>query len=169
MRLCSTDWLRPSKDQAPVVEPATRVEVLSRMKITTPPLLKMRSIVSEDGRWARFFLLFKTGQNAAFSLPFNEIGLFLKAVKTVVRTMADRIAARGAPSSAEIREGLADAVTVKAVATGRDADTGDKLLWVDTIDSGAFAFRLNGQATEMLTDALRDDEDSPGVQESSQS
>jgi hypothetical protein len=34
------------------------------MKISTPPLLKMRSVVSEDGRWARFFLLFKTGQNA---------------------------------------------------------------------------------------------------------
>jgi hypothetical protein len=46
------------------------------MKITTPPLLKMRSIVSDDGRWARFFLLFKTGRNAAFSLPFSDIGLF---------------------------------------------------------------------------------------------
>jgi len=30
----------------------------------------------------------------------------------------------------------------------------DKLLWVETIDSGAFAFRLNGQATEMLTSRL---------------
>jgi hypothetical protein len=40
--------------------------LLTAMKITTPPLLKMRSVVSEDGRWARFFLLFKTGQNAAY-------------------------------------------------------------------------------------------------------
>jgi hypothetical protein len=131
-----------------------------RMKITTPPLLKMRSVVSEDGRWARFFLLFRTGQNAAFSLPFDKIGLFLKAIKSVIRTMADRIAARGAFSSADVAEGLAEAVTIKGVATGRDADTGEKLLWVETIDSGAFAFRLSGEAREMLADALRDDEDS---------
>jgi hypothetical protein len=130
------------------------------MKISTPPLLKMRSVVSDDGRWARFFLLFKTGQNAAFSLPFNTIGLYLKAVKNVIRTMADRIAARGAFSSAEIADGLAEAVTVKSVASGRDADTGDRLLWVETTDSGVFAFRLNEQAVEMFTDALRGDEDS---------
>ena len=82
-----------------------------------------------------------------------------KAIKSVIRTMADRIAARGALSSAEVAEGLAEAITIKAVATGRDADTGEKLLWVETIDSGAFAFRLSGEAREMLADALRDDED----------
>jgi hypothetical protein len=65
----------------------------------------MRSLVAEDGRWARFFLVFKSGQHAAFSLPFNTIGLYLKAVKNVIRTMADRLAARGAFSSAEIAEG----------------------------------------------------------------
>jgi hypothetical protein len=74
--------------------------------------------------------------------------------------MADRIAARGAFSSAEIADGLAEAVTVKSVASGRDADTGDRLLWVETTDSGVFAFRLNEQAVEMFTDALRGDEDS---------
>jgi hypothetical protein len=129
------------------------------MKITTPPLLKMRSIVSEDGRWARFFLLFKTGQNAAFSLPFSDIGLFLKAVKSVIKTMTDRIAARGAFSSAEIADGLAEAVSVKSVASGRDATTGDRLLWVETDNSGVFAFRLNREATEMVAEALRDDQD----------
>ena len=139
-------------------EPLTRVEVLYGMKISTPPLLKMRSVVSEDGRWARFFLLFKTGQNAAFSLPFNTIGLYLKAVKNVIRTMSDRIAARGAFSNAEIADGLVEAVTVKAVASGRDAETGDRLLWVETTDSGVFTFRLDHGATEMFTDALRDDE-----------
>ena len=133
------------------------------MKISTPPLLKMRSVVSEDGRWARFFLLFKTGQNAAFSLPFNTIGLYLKAVKNVIRTMSDRIAARGPFSNAEIADGLVEAVTVK----GRDAETGDRLLWVETTDSGVFTFRLDHGATEMFTDALRDDEDAPGVQQGS--
>jgi hypothetical protein len=137
------------------------------MKISTPPLLKMRSVVSEDGRWARFFLLFKTGQNAAFSLPFNTIGLYLKAVKNVIRTMSDRIAARGAFSRADIAEGLVEAVTVKAVASGRDAETGDRLLWVETTDSGVFTFRLDHGATEMFTDALRDDEDAARGQEGS--
>lgn len=138
------------------------------MKITTPPLLKMRSLVSEDGRWARFFLVFKSGQHAAFSLPFNTIGLYLKAVKNVIRTMADRIAARGAFSSAEIAEGLAEAVSVKSVASGRDANTGDRLLWVETTDSGVFAFRLNEQAIEMFMDAVRSDEDSPEAHERGQ-
>ena len=131
--------------------------LLTAMKITTPPLLKMRSIVSEDGRWARFFLLFKTGQNAAFSLPFSDIGLFLKAVRSVISTMTDRIAARGGFSSAQIADGLAEAVTVKAVASGRDAETGDRLLWVETSDSGVFTFRLDQAATELLADAIRDD------------
>jgi hypothetical protein len=132
--------------------------IRSMKKISTPPLLKMRTIVSEDGRWARFFLLFTTGQNTAFSIPFNKIGLLLKAVKTVIKTMADRIAARGAFSTEEVAEGLAEPITVKAIESGRDADTGDKLLWIETTDSGVFAFRLSGPAKEALADALHEDE-----------
>lgn len=51
-----------------------------------------------------FFLLFTTGQNTAFSIPFNKIGLLLKAVKTVIKTMADRTAARGPFSTEEVAE-----------------------------------------------------------------
>jgi hypothetical protein len=127
-------------------------------KIMTPPLLRMRSVVSEDGRWARFFLLFTTGQNAAFSLPFNKIGLFLHALRGVIRQMADRIARRPFTGE-EVAEGLAEAVTVKAVSSGRDAATRDKLLLLETVDSGVFAFRLNKEATEMLADALGGDDD----------
>jgi hypothetical protein len=79
-------------------------------QISTPPLLKMRTLVSDDGRWARFFLLFKTGQNTAFSIPFNKIGLLLKVVKTVIKTMADRIAARGAFGTEEVAEGLSEPI-----------------------------------------------------------
>jgi hypothetical protein len=127
------------------------VQLFGHEKISTPPLLKMRTLVSEDGRWASFFLLFTTGQNTAFSIPFNKIGLLLKAVKTVIKTMADRIAARGAFSTDEVAEGL-------AIESGRDADTGDKLLWIETTDSGVFAFRLSGPAKEALADALHEDE-----------
>jgi len=127
-------------------------------KTITPPLLKMRSIVSEDGRWARFFLLFTSGQNAAFSLPFNKIGLFLRAVKSVIATMVHRIAASGA-ISAELAEGLAEPLSVTGIESGRDVDTGEKLLWVETADSGVFAFRLSGQVTETLKDALRENEE----------
>jgi hypothetical protein len=80
--------------------------------------------------------------------------------------MSDRIAARGAFSDTEIAEGLVEAVTVKAVASGREAATGDRLLWVETT-SGVFTFRLDHGATEMFTDALRDDEDAAGGQEGS--
>ena len=68
---------------------------------------------------------------------------------------ASRLGARSV--AGEIAEGLAEAVTVKSVASGRDAETGDRLLWVETNDSGVFAFRLNREATEMMADALRDD------------
>jgi hypothetical protein len=127
-------------------------------KISTPPLLKMRALVSEDGRWARFFLLFATGQNTAFSIPFSKIGLLLKVVKTVIRTMADRIAARGAFSSEEVAEGLAEPITVNGIESGRDADTGDKLLWIETTDSGVLAFRLSEPVKEALADALHENE-----------
>ncbi len=127
-------------------------------KITTPPLLKMRTIISEDGRWARFFLLFTGGQNSAFAIPFSKIGLFLNAVKNIIRSMADRIAARGAFSTEEVAEGLSEPVPVKGIQSGRDEGTGEKLLWVETTDSGVFAFRLSGELTETLRDALHDEE-----------
>jgi hypothetical protein len=73
--------------------------------------------------------------------------------------MTDRIAARGGFSSAQIADGLAEAVTVKAVASGRDAETGDRLLWVETSDSGVFTFRLDQAATELLADAIHDEEE----------
>jgi hypothetical protein len=127
-------------------------------KIHTPPLLKMRTMISEDGRWARFFMLFTSGQNTAFSIPFSKIGLFLNVIKSVIRSMAHRIAARGAFSSEEVAEGLSEPICVKGVESGRDGDTGEKLLWVETDDSGVFAFRLNDEVKKTLRDALDDEE-----------
>jgi hypothetical protein len=127
-------------------------------KIPTPPLLKMRTIVSEDGRWARFFLLFTTGQNTAFAIPFSKVGLLLNAVKNVIRSMADRIATRGAFSTEEVAEGLSEPIPVKRVQSGRDEATGEKLLWIETTDSGVFPLRLNGEVTETLREALQDEE-----------
>jgi hypothetical protein len=128
------------------------------MKVTTPPLVKMRSVVSDDGSSVRFFLLFQTGQNSAFSLPFNKIGLFYNAIKSVVGTMGQRMAARGGSDATQISEGLVDAVAIKAVASGRDAESGDKLLWIETAEGAPFAFRLNGEIVAMLADALQEDE-----------
>ncbi len=98
--------------------------------------MSQRSSLTQSAHFVRQAL-------TAYTLPFNTIGLYLKAVKNVVRTMSDRIAARGAFSNAEIADGLVEAVTVKAVASGRDAETGDRLLWVETTDSGVFTFRLD--------------------------
>ena len=106
------------------------------MKITTSSFAQDAFNRFRGWTLSSLFLLFTTGQNAAFSLPFSKIGLFLKTIKSVIRTMADRIAARGAFSSAEVAEGLSEPVTVKGIESGRDADTGEKLLWVETTDSG---------------------------------
>jgi hypothetical protein len=105
-----------------------------------------------------FSCCLRPGQNTAFSIPFNKIGLLLKVVKTVIKTMADRIAARGAFGTEEVAEGLSEPITIKGIESGRDADTDDKLLWIETTDSGVFAFRLSGPVKEALADALHDDE-----------
>jgi hypothetical protein len=125
-------------------------------KIYTPPLLKMRTIVSDDGRWARFFMLFTSG--TAFSIPFSKIGLFLNVIKNVIRLMADRISARGAFTTEEIAEGLSEPISVKGIESGRDEQTGEKLLLVETDDSGMFPFRLSGEVKQTLRDALDDEE-----------
>lgn len=76
----------------------------------------------------------------------------------MIRTMADRIAARGGLSTEEVADGLAEPITVKGIESGRDADTGDKLLWLETTDSGVFAFRLGGPVKKALANALHEDE-----------
>jgi hypothetical protein len=122
------------------------------MKVV-PPLLKMRAQISDDGRVARFFLLFNGGLNSAFAVPFHKAGLFLRAVRNTVATMATRLAANEADTAAEISEGLAEALSIKAVASGRN-DAGERLLWIETVESGAFAFRLSHEAVEMLMETV---------------
>ena len=120
---------------------------------TIPPLLKMRAQVSEDGRVARFFLLFNGGLHSSFSIPFHNAGLFQRAISNTITTMAGRVAAHDAAAAAEISEGLAEGLSVKAVASGRD-ESGERLLWIETVESGAFAFRLTHDAAEMLIDIV---------------
>jgi hypothetical protein len=128
-------------------------------KIPTPPLLKLRTIISDDGRWARFFLLFTSGQNTAFAIPFSKIGLFLSVIKNVIRSMADRIATRGAFTTEEVAEGLSEPIPVKGVQSGLDEHTHEKLLWVETTDSGVFAFRLSDEVAETLRDILHHEDE----------
>lgn len=138
------------------------------MKVV-PPLVKMRAQVSDDGRVARFFLLFNGGLNSAFTVPFHKAGLFLRAIRNTVATMANRLAVNEADAAAEISEGLAEALSIKAVASGRN-ETGDRLLWIETVESGAFAFRLSEDAVEMLIDVVcqSGSESRPAIREDAQ-
>jgi hypothetical protein len=119
-----------------------------------PPLLQMRAQISDDGRVVRFHLLFKGGLNSAFAIPFNKIGLFLKAIRNTVAAMAARLAVHDASAAAEISEGLADPLSIKTVASGRNPETGERLLWIETVEGGPFAFRLSSDIMEMLKDIV---------------
>ena len=120
-----------------------------------PPLHKMRSVVSHDGRIAQFFLLFKGGQNAGFSIPFHKIGLFLTAVKSVAKIARERLSRASGASEAETTAGLSDPARVSAIAIGNNAETGEILLWIETVDNGPFSFELSSEAVSTLSDALR--------------
>lgn len=121
-----------------------------------PPLDRMRTIVSEDGRVVRFFLMFKGGQHSAFAIHFNKVGLFLRAINNTMGTMSARLSRDPEAASVEIIDGLAEALVVTAVAAGRN-EAGEKLLWIETNDSGAFSFRLTDEARVMLADAVQED------------
>src|SRR6476620_7727399 len=95
-----------------------------------PLLWQMRAAVSRDGRIAKFFLTFKGGQHSAFAVPFHKAGLFLNAIKSTIAMMSDRMAAQEPDATSEITEGLGHALTVKTIASGRAAETGEKLLWI---------------------------------------
>lgn len=118
-----------------------------------PPLERMKTIISDDGRVVRFFLVFKGGQQSAFALHFSKIGLFLRAVRSTLGTMSAR---HREAATVEMVDGLTEALTVKAVATGRN-EAGQKLLWIETCDSGAFSFRLTDEARVLLADAVHED------------
>jgi hypothetical protein len=52
---------------------------------------------------------------------------------------------------------LSQALSVKNIVSGRDGETGEKLLWIETVESGPFAFRLTPDAAGMLADVVRPD------------
>jgi hypothetical protein len=120
------------------------------------PLQKMRSVISTDGRLAQFFLLFRGGQHTAFSVPHHKMGLFIQAVKGVVKTMQGRLAKFPEANAAETMAGLADPAPVCGVVSGTDATTGDTLLQLETTDSGTFSFQLDQSAKETLAATLQD-------------
>ena len=94
-----------------------------------PGLEKMRTVVSDDGRVARFYLMFKGGQHSAFALSFSKIGLLLTAVRSTIATMSARLSDKRheAAADAEISEGLAEALAVKSIVPGRN-EVGENFL-----------------------------------------
>jgi hypothetical protein len=122
-------------------------------KASAPFLAKLSTVISDDGRFARFTAVTKLGQNLSFVLPYDRIGSLIATFQNVSRTMAERLATYG-QASETASQALASAPTVRAVAMGCDADTGDMLLWLETSDGGPFSFRLDQQSVLLLEDSL---------------
>ena len=123
-----------------------------------PPLHRMRSLVSNEGHVAQFFLMFKGGQNAGFSIPYHKIGLLVASIRNVAKMMRERLSRAPDASAAETMAGLSDPAVVTAIAVGNNAETGDALLSIETADSGPFSFQLSLEAVKTLNDALQEHE-----------
>lgn len=122
---------------------------------TVPLLDKMRTVVSDDGRIAKFFLMFKGGQHAAFYLQFSKIGLLINAIRNVARVMHIRIERADEVHAAEAAQGMSDAATVVAIGAGRDAESGNRVICLETADNGSFSFNLSPEMSESLLETLR--------------
>ena len=94
--------VRLDQNPAPVVELPTRVDVLSGMKISTPPLLKMRSVRLRGWTLGQVLPAVQDWPERCLLAPFQHNRPVFEGRKNVIRTMSDRIAARGAFSNAEI-------------------------------------------------------------------
>lgn len=105
-------------------------------------LHRMRTSVSDDSRIAKFFLLLKGGQNFVFSVPFAKLGLLMNAIKDLTRQMSARLLQSDAANNLEVANGLSDSMYIVSITSGRDEETGDKLIWIETETDGCFAFHL---------------------------
>ena len=123
------------------------------MKLKAPALARVRSFPSYDGRFAQFSILNKVGQSIEFTISYREIGVLIRSIQKTARTMGERLFANERLAAAELTEGLAQAPAVTAV--DQDEPTGDLLLWLESAESGAIAFRVSDQAREELEAALQ--------------
>ena len=124
------------------------------MKVTAPALVRIRYFLSHDARFAQFLLTNKAGQNFSFTVPFGEIGVLIGSIQKAARAMAAHLHKKEERSRAAIASALSTAPAVTAVALGRDAETGDTLLWVETTEGGGAAYRLGDDSFKLLDNAL---------------
>jgi hypothetical protein len=122
------------------------------LRLSAPRLARIRSFFSIDGQFAEFYILNKKGASLSFTIPFAELGLLMAAFQKAARQMGERLNANGHASAAQVAEGLANAAPVTAVAMGKDADSGDALLWLETTEAGPLSVRLT---SEMLPELRR--------------
>ena len=124
------------------------------MKLTAPALVRIRYHLSFDARFAQFLLINKAAQAFGFTVPFGEIGVLIGSIQKAARAMAAHLGKREERSSAAIASALSTAPALTAVALARDAETGDALLWLETTEGGGAAYRLGGEAFELLDGSL---------------
>lgn len=124
------------------------------MKLTAPRLARIRSFYSKDGQFAQFMFLNKAGQNFSFTVPFSEMGALITAFRKLARDMGERLANRGKETEAQIAEGMSSASLVVGLAVGSDLETGEALVWFETAEGGAMAFRVSEELRQELHIAL---------------
>jgi hypothetical protein len=130
------------------------------------PLEKLRADPSPDGRYARFVLMNRAGQHLAFIIPFDRIGLLLRAIKRLIGTMRDRLFARKPEAASVLHASLTAAPPIAAVTVAHDGENGDALLCLETADEGLYSFRFNTRAVDQLMEALMEyktSSDSPSL------
>jgi hypothetical protein len=123
------------------------------MKLTAPRLARLRSSLSHDGQSAQFVMMNKAGGNVAFTVPFSEFGALMGAFQNIASQMSGRLAEHQSAIAAQVAEGLAAPMPVTAIAMGRDARTGDGLLWLES-ESGGVSLRLTQNILEELRRVL---------------
>src|SRR4028119_885657 len=96
-------------------------------------IAKLNTQISDKGSMARFTVVVKAGQHLQFTVKYGEMGALIQSLLEAARTMRERVQASGGTFSEKVAtESLSRPAEVSAVALGRDAESGDTLLWIET-------------------------------------
>lgn len=126
------------------------------MKLKASPLVRVRWHLSDDGRFAEFLFLNKSGAHLQSTVTYSSLAPLLQGLRRAARLMNERLDENERAIAAEVSHGFASAAPIKAVAVARDAGNGDTLLWLETPEDGGMALRLTPEVLEDLRDALEE-------------
>lgn len=125
-------------------------------KLTASPLLRLKWTVSDDGRYAQFTVLTRSGRNVTFTIPFGEVAQLVMQIQRAAKAMAEKLFSTPARGDAQVVQSLSLPWTVTSVAVGRDELTSDAPVWVQLDGGGAISLRLGREGVHALREGLPD-------------